>query len=239
MLGARFLLAAFAAAGIASGFHGCASAPKVGEFSAAELFRAACPEIDGKVVSGSFWTKLRSPELNGQFPASMRVDFPSRLVVEVTNLIGAPQAWLRIENGKTELRLSAQNEKRIGQTTQAQTMLGGLPLEHAPRLFAGGVPCPGPAAHVETQSEIDSEGGLIVQARDRRSNTSTQYAYRFDRYLGLPWVREVRFEGVTITREEPASPDGAPKRWSASSSRGEIQVRWKDRSVVSSPSRKL
>ncbi len=232
MHSARFLFAALALAG---GLFGCATSPKPGEFSAKELYAAACPAIAGKTVAGSIWTKIRSEELNGQFPATVRVDFPTRLAVEVTNLIGAPQAWLQMENGRTDLRLSAQNAKKYGKDAPIRNMLGGLPLEHAPRLFAGGVPCPATGAGV--RMELDGEGGLIVEGADPRTKISTRYVYRFDRHAGKPWVREteVRTETygvVVIQREEPFGADSAPKRWSASSQRGEIQVRWKDRDLL-------
>lgn len=224
----------------------CATAPLSGEFSQRELMDAACPAgFSPKGVKGSIWTKVESRELTGQFPATVRVDYPARLALEVTNLIGAPQAWLKVENGTTELRFSEGNEKEYGNQPQARSMLGGLPLELAPRLFAGGNPCPSDSKNSDIRIRENSEGGLEVEELDLRTRDSTRYVYFFTRYAGRPWVKEIRWEKlakggnrsaksnlITFQREEPTDPDGAPKRWSASSIGGEIRVRWKDRSVT-------
>jgi len=87
---------------------------------------------------------------------------------------------------------------------------------------------------------------FTVIAMDLRTRLSTRYVYLFTKLAGHPWVREASLEKlarsakagaksnlITIRREEPSDPDGAPKRWSALSSRGEIRVRWKDRTVTS------
>lgn len=220
---------------------GCASAPLSGEFTDRELMDAACPAGFSRKVTGSVWTKIESPEMSGQFPASVLADYPKKLAVEVTNLIGAPQAWLTIENGKNDLKFTAENEKEIGKAPRARDMLGGLPLELAPRLFAGGVPCPSDDQNQDIRVK-QAEGGIEVLALDLRSRVSTRYVYLFAKYAGRPWVREAHWERlargggqgaksnlITILREEPGDPDGAPKRWTALSSRGEIRVRWKDR----------
>lgn len=223
----------------------CATAPKPGEYSSRELMDAACPagfasEENPRVVKGSIWTKIHSKEMSGQFPATVLVEYPKKLAVEVTNLIGAPQAWLKVEDGKTKLRFTAENEKEYGKPKSA-AMLGGLPVEQAPRLFAGGVPCPSDNKNQDIRVKQTSDGGLEVIAFDLRSRQQTRYAYQFTRYAGHPWVAHVEWGSVAkderaakifqLTREEPSDPDGAPKRWTASSDRGEIQVRWKDRSV--------
>jgi hypothetical protein len=222
---------------------GCASAPKPGEFSSREMMLSACPSGFTKKVSGSVWTKIESKEMNGQFPASVLVDYPRSLAVEVTNLIGSPQAWLKIEGGKTELRFTAENEKEYGQS-RARDVLGGLPLEIAPRLFAGGVPCPSADKNQDIRVKQADEGGLEVEVLDLRTRTKTRYVYTFLRHEGKPWVKTVEWEKtvrtptgegtqlVKILREEPMDPDGGPRRWSASSSSGEIRVRWKDRKIM-------
>jgi hypothetical protein len=230
---------------------GCASTPNFAEFSSRELMEFACPAAftDGahsKVVKGSIWTKISSKEMSGQFPATVLVEYPKRLAVEVTNLIGAPQAWMKIENGKTELRFTAENEKEYGKPA-ARTMLGGLPLELAPRLFAGGIPCPSDAKNKDIRVK-QTDTGLEIIELDLRSRDQVRYIYTFTRYAGKPWVSEIEWEKlakgarrgakskvIRVVREEPSSPDGAPKRWSASSEQGEIHVRWKDRSVDQSP----
>jgi hypothetical protein len=226
---------------------GCASTPNLSEFTPRELMESACPAdfIDGthpKVVKGSIWTKIASKEMSGQFPATVLVEYPKRLAVEVTNLIGAPQAWMKIENGKTELRFTEENEKEYGKAS-ARTMLGGLPLELAPRLFAGGIPCPSDAKNKDIRVK-QTDTGLEVIELDLRSRDQVRYVYTFTRYAGKPWVSEIEWEKlakgarrsakskvIRVVREEPSSPDGAPKRWSASSEQGEIHVRWKERSV--------
>jgi hypothetical protein len=226
---------------------GCASAPDLSEFSSRDLMEAACPvgfadAAHPKKVKGSIWTKISSKEMSGQFPATVLVEYPTRLAVEVTNLIGAPQAWMKIENGKTELRFTAENEKEYGKP-EARNMLGGLPLELAPRLFAGGVPCPSDSKNKDIRVK-QTDTGLEVTELDLRSRDQVRYIYGFTRYAGKPWVNQIEWEKlakgarrsakskvIRVVREEPSSPDGAPTRWSASSEQGEIHVRWKDRSI--------
>jgi hypothetical protein len=223
---------------------GCASAPTVGEFSDRELMRAACPLDFAKKVTGSIWTKIESKEISGQFPATVLVDYPERLAVEVTNLIGSPQAWLTIDHGKSVLKFTPENEKQYGRPSRVQDRLGGLPLELAPRLFAGGVPCPSDNKNQNIRVKQTEGGGLEVIALDLRTHASTRYVYFFTKRGGRPWVREANWEKIAregqssaksnlvrIVREEPLDPDGAPRRWTASSNGGEIRVRWKDRAV--------
>jgi hypothetical protein len=189
---ARFLLL------VPLALAGCASAPKVGEFSERELLEAACParfasESAPKTVKGSVWAKIESPELKGQFPATVLVEYPRKLALEVTNLIGSPQAWLRMEGGRTELRFSAENERKYGRAPDADR-LGGLPVELAPRLFAGGVPCPSLSKNVDLRMKTTEAGGLEVVELDLRSRDQTRFAYRFSKYAGRPWVREIDWE---------------------------------------------
>ena len=245
MPGARFSFSRSIAVLALVALSACASAPKPREFPDRDLMNAACPAGFTKKVNGSIWTKLESKDMAGQFPASVAVDYPRRLAVEVTNLIGTPQAWLTIENGKTELRFTAENEKEYGKAPRARDMLGGLPLELAPRLFAGGVPCPADDKNQDIRVKQTDEGALEVIALDLRSRVSTRYVYSYNKVAGKPWVREVTWEKlargnpggaksnlITILREDPSDSDGAPRKWSASSSRGDIRVRWKDRTVV-------
>ncbi len=223
---------------------GCATAPKRGEFTDRELLASACPVLAPKKITGSVWTKIESNEMSGQFPATVLVEYPRKLAVEVTNLIGSPQAWLTIEGGKTELKFTAENEKEYGRAPRARDVLGGLPLELAPRLFAGGVPCPSDDKNQDIRVKQTDEGALEIVALDLRTRASTRYVYFFTKVAARPWVREADYEKlarrgppsaksnlIKIIREEPSDPDGAPKRWSASSSHGEIRVRWKDRTV--------
>ncbi|MBC7386365.1 MAG: hypothetical protein H7301_09435 [Cryobacterium sp.] len=227
---------------------GCSTAPKPGEYTARELLAAACPTDFGsaskpRTVQGTVWTKIESKEISGQFPASVRAEYPTRLGVEVTNLIGSPQAWLKIENGKTELKFTAENDKEFGAPRIEQT-LGGMPIEFALRLFAGGVPCPEQTKDRDVRVKTSSEGDLEVEERVIRTNEVTTIHYSFTRYAGSPWVKEVRWEKlasnvgrsaksklIRMTREEPDSADGAPLKWSVVSEAGEIRVRWKNRGV--------
>jgi hypothetical protein len=244
MPGARFIFRAFALLGFLT-FTACATAPKPGEFSDRELMAAACPANSAKKITGSVWAKIESKEISGQFPATVLVEYPTHLAVEVTNLIGSPQAWLTITAGKAELKFTAENEKEYGKAPKARDTLGGLPLELALRLFSGGVPCPSDDKNEDVRAKQNPEGGLEVVAIDLRTRVSTRYVYSFGKVAGHPWVREMTWEKlarpgvqgaksnlITIVRDDPRDPDGAPQRWSASSSRGEIRIRWKDRTVA-------
>ncbi len=236
MHGARFCFHPGVSVALVAFLTGCSSAPKPSEYTARELAAAACSKMAPRTVVGSIWTKMKSTEMSGQFPATVRVDYPQRLAVEVTNLIGSPQAWLKMEQGRVELRYSEANAKEYGKPPTLQSTLGGLPLEYAPRLFAGGVPCPPNLSHFQTHARARVDGELELDSLDRRTGVRTVFRYRFDRYQGKPWVKEIEIEAhakkVTIQRSDPSGEDGAPRRWSASSDRGEIQVRWKDRSIL-------
>jgi hypothetical protein len=239
MSGARFYFPILLAA---SFLASCASVPLDGEFTDRELLAAACPAGFSRRVTGSVWTKIESPEMSGQFPATVLADYPKKLAVEVTNLIGAPQAWLVVEAGKTVLKFTAANEKEYGKAPPIRDRLGGLPLELAPRIFAGGVPCPSEDKNQDVRVRQVGEGGLEVVTFNLRTHSTTRYVYFFAKYGGRPWVKEVRWENgvrsgkpevksnlMTLLREDPRDSDSAPRRWSASSNQGKIDVRWKDR----------
>lgn len=234
------------------GWSSCATTGNLEGYSSRDLMAAACPSdfwnaAHPKLVRGSIWAQIESTEINGQFPATVRAHYPGDLGIEVTNLIGAPQAWLKVENGKAQVRLSAENESRYGKRPSRESF-GGLPLLLAPRFFAGGVPCPHDEKNAEIRIRKSDQGELVVEERYPRTAEMTRYVYRFTRYAGKPWVKEVRWETrsksdgaqkdsriVTLHREEPLDPDGAPKKFTASSEQGTLRVRWKDRSVSFEP----
>jgi hypothetical protein len=55
--------------------YSCASTSKLPEgWTEEKLFQAACPRLLPKLeVKGEVWAKVQSPELSGQFPASVRI----------------------------------------------------------------------------------------------------------------------------------------------------------------------
>ncbi len=212
-------------------------------FSSGELFEAACSGgySSGKKtekVTGSIWAKIESPELSGQFPATVLALSSGELALEVTNLIGAPQAWVKIKNKKIEMKLTAENQKAWKNSSQ-QLNLGGLPLEFAPGLFLGRVPCPSFLGNSGLRMSVIGRKDLEVIETDSKTGKKNKYLYEFDSFEGRPWVSNLIYDGflrsgqdlrVEFKFESPTAPDRSPRRWSASSKRGKIDVRWKDRS---------
>ncbi len=226
---------------LAAGLFSCSTLDQK-TFSSGELFEAACSGrySSGKQtekVTGSIWAKIESPDLSGQFPATVLVKSGGELALEVTNLIGSPQAWIKIKNQKTEMKLSAANQK-AWQSSSKQLNLGGLPLEFAPTLFLGRVPCPNVLGGASLRMSVVGRKNLEVIEADSKTAKKNKYVYEFDSFEGRPWVSGLIFEGflrsgqdlkVEFNFEGPTSPDRAPRRWTASSNRGKIDVRWKDR----------
>lgn len=178
-------------------------------------------------VKGEVWAKVESPELSGQFPASVRAVSPAQLYLEVTNLIGSPQAWMKIENGKIDLKLTPENQKEWGRQSM-KSIFAGLPLEYAPDLFLGRMPCPKrKVGDPELKMKVVNEGLEVVSG-------STRYFYHFTEYIQKPWAESVVIQSkmkIEVEFFSPLDPDRAPLRWVASSPRGKIEVRWKDRRV--------
>ena len=208
----------------------CASTSKLPEgWTEEKLFQAACPRLLPKLeVKGEVWAKVQSPELSGQFPASVRAISPNQLYLEVTNLIGSPQAWMKIENGKVDLKLTPENEKEWGRQSM-KSIFAGLPIEFAPDLFLGRIPCPKQKAG-DPAPEMKILGNQLQVTAGK-----TRYLYGFSEYVHRPWPKAVTIEDSKIKLEveffSPLDPDRAPLRWIASSPRGRIEVRWKDRRV--------
>lgn len=224
-------------------FAGCATGPKKSLGSAAELFEAACtgyraPGKKTAVLKGSIWAKVESPELKGQFPATVLAEAPGKLALEVTNLIGAPQAWLKIEAGRIQLKLTPENQRAWGQQS-VRAIWGGLPLEMAPDLFLGKIPCPPLGAGRDLRTSVLGDQ-LEVISTDVKTQSKNRYLYSFESYAGRPWPNALTYEGVVrggqrvkidFEFEDPSDSEYSPKKWSATSSRGAVTIRWKDRTV--------
>lgn len=213
-------------------------------FATGELFEAACSGRYASAkktqkVTGGIWAKIESPDLSGQFPATVLARAPGELALEVTNLIGAPQAWVKIKDQKIEMKLSAEN-KRAWKNSSKHLNLGGLPLEFAPSLFLGRVPCPDLAGSPDLRMSILNQKDLEIIETDSKTKHKNRYLYEFDSFEGRPWVSKLNYEGslrsgqdvkVEFKFESPTAPDRAARRWSASSTRGKIDIRWKDRAA--------
>lgn len=170
--------------------------------------------------------------MSGQFPAVVKAVFPGQLFLEMTNLIGTPQATLSITSGLVDFKIN-EDEPRNAPLSAAQSRLrleefmGGVPVAFVPALFLGQVPCP------------ESNGLGLTFRREGETLTVTQkngtiFQYRFRSYIGKPWVEWMSYQGVVkfvLDRADPIDPDRASLRWVVSSKRGRIDVRWKDRKV--------
>jgi len=234
---------AFIATSLAFGLgSSCSSLPKnLG--TAQDLFEATCsgPQAPGKSVtkvSGSIWAKVESPELKGQFPATVLAQAPNKLALEVTNLIGSPQAWLKMEDGHVNLKLTPATQRAYGQQS-IRSIWGGLPLEFAPDLFLGRVPCPRTGTGRDLRISVVGERLEVIET-DLATKARSKYLYSYRGYDGRPWPKALTFQGVLKSGQairvdfEFESPSGAgaiAERWSATSTRGTAKVRWKDRAV--------
>jgi hypothetical protein len=186
--------------------------------------------------------KAKSPEQSGQFPALVQVDWPERLRLEVTNLLGGTEALLELRGE----RMTIQTPARKGQSGAPREVVGtwgGIPLRWAITLFSGRVPCPSLTPEWTLSWGSESE---LVAMRTRGVGAGERFAFQMKTWGGHPWVEAVDWRAgsgaalgkntdALILRVELRDPDlktGRPKRWEAKSAHGEVSIRWKDREAL-------
>ena len=208
----------------------CAHAPKETAPLAADpqvLFNAACPSEPSKPVHGSVWMNVKSSKVSGKFPASVEITDADHLKMEITDLIGSPQAIVTIVGSDYTIESPGKGD-RMRKEKGARSW-GGIPLEWATRLFSAKIPCPAETQPGKLWLSTDSEGHLVVKVQDER------YVYGFRTYAGKPWAESLHWEAgarkIDFTFDEPDRVDDKPRKWEATSDQGEVKVRWKDRQL--------
>ncbi len=198
------------------------------------LLNEVCKQgADVQEVRGSVWLKAKSLEASGQFPATVVAKAPDQLQLEVTNLLGGTEATIKISGNQFSIDIPHKKSRPAQETGS----WGGIPLRWALDLFLGRIPCPKTSQikpKLLTHSEKDE---LSVETLDEK------FIYHFKNWGNSPWVDSLRWEKsgsvpmkVEFHFESPldaqGGTDSSAGKWEAKSTRGEVRVRWKDRTAI-------
>ncbi|MBC7690817.1 MAG: hypothetical protein H7222_03545 [Methylotenera sp.] len=221
-------------------FGACSTAPTQKAKDADTLTEQACRAgKDTKKVTGSVWLKADSKEASGQFPAQVTVESPDHLVMEVTNLIGATEAIIRVEHEQYSIDIPSRKNQKA-QDVKGQGTWGGIPLRWATDLFLGKIPCPSPEVLKQSSRLVSPDGNLVIQTPQKEF-----YEYSFGENGQDAVPQSLHYESKTVASagkaasvlrvdfkfEDPEPKTLSPRKWEAKSDRGEVRVRWKDRAV--------
>lgn len=209
---------------------GCATLTPMEETRPEVLLREAC-ELGSEIeaIEGSAWLDAHSKEASGQFPAQIRVT-KGTLDVEVTNLLGGTEAFIKIRGDEIELNLPGK-ARQVKKGTW-----GGIPLRWAAVLFLGKIPCPSSTALRDAVPHVDGDHHLHLDLK--RSHETFEYSFR--NFAARPWPEGVHWKKKTPKGEyevqfefdQPDSKTRLPQAWTAKSSAGEVRFRWKRREVT-------
>lgn len=228
---AYFLISYFL---VCSGTQGCSGRPIQKKLSPELLFEMAClPGQKIKSQTGSVWMQIRSSESNGQFPALVNAEHPSQLRLEVTNLIGGTEAIIVVQGD--QYRVNIPNQKK--EFEKGLGSWGGIPLHWATDLFLGKIPCPRKDLYTKQILSLTEEGALTIKSSTSGNQTASEnFIYKFRKWGSLFWPEALRWERagpspliVEFKFDQPEEKTGSPIRWEARSIRGEVKVRWRDR----------
>jgi hypothetical protein len=217
----------------------CASAPKTGKGISPEiLYNSACGESrQVQSVQGNVWLKTQSPELTGQFSASVSAKSPDQLTIEFMNILGGTEAIVTVKGNRYEVNSSDRSpEKR----DTGYGSWGGIPLRWATNLFLGKIPCPvskkGTSGNL--QSFVNDEGELVLTLPKDGSFEAQQFIYSFVVVRDRPWPASLHWQPSDDSKKSVdfkfSSPDEAtlsPKLWEIRSAKGAIKVKWQEREV--------
>lgn len=197
------------------------------------VFLTAC-EQGSRVLSakGSVWLKASSKDASGQFPADVAVESPQSLQMEAHNLLGGTEAVIQVKEGV----FSVETPDHVKKIQKSNGFWGGLPLEWAPALFLGRIPCPSADLRTDAQVSFDGEGQLRVETRRTLGGDPQKFIYQFKLFDEKPWVEGLHWEkegiaplSVDFKFSQPEALTRSPLRWEAKSSLGEIKMTWKQR----------
>lgn len=137
---------------------GCVSIPKSAERPPLERLKNVCARVQNtQRVTGEVWLKIKSTELNGQFPATFKSDRGQGTEIEITNLIGGVEARLKVHNGK----LFVQEKGKRDYVLKADQTWAGLPVVWIHSLLLGDIPCPNFNSDTVIVDVIDVQGSLL------------------------------------------------------------------------------
>ncbi len=213
---------------------GCASAKKVNERDPAELLAEICSVgTQNQIVHGSLWMKAESVEANGQFPADVRMDSPTELRMEVTNLLGGTEAVIEVHGNQYSVKTP--NQKQGEQ--KGNGSWGGIPLSWSTALVLGRFPCPTAEQRKLAKIEALDAEVLSVSIPAKLGQDAEKFRYKLRSWAGKLWPFQIEWEKVgpfgntvSFDFEDPEDGTRVPRRWSARSKAGSVKVRWKSRS---------
>lgn len=211
---------------------GCATAPRTTR-DPALLERQICGVGDGhREVKGSIWAKIDSAKVSGQFPASVLATGTDRFEMEITNLLGAPEATVKRKGEKLTVKAPG---KQLNKAS-VDPIVRGISLDWMQKLLMGQIPCP-PAAR--SKISLTGEDGLLLVYS--APGIHERYQVRYRSWGGKAWAEhmeiERNLEGAPVSRfvfdfQDPEEPSGSPKNWAVAFDQGALKVRWKDREVA-------
>jgi len=202
------------------------------------LLRACGPSKKIKAVQGSIWLKTQSPELTGQFSATISAQYPDQLRIEFSNILGGSEAIVIVKGDHYVVTSAGPRPQKKG---EGYGSWGGIPLRWATELFLGKIPCP--KDQKGFQSSMNHEGDLVVISKaDSTSSLSgvQQFTYGFRMIHGKPWAKSLHWERlgeskavVDFSFDDPEEQTLSPKKWEIRSDRGAVKVKWQQREVNS------
>jgi len=178
---------------------------------------------------------VNSKEGSGRFPALVNATYPDQLQMEVQNLFGGSEAFIRVHGNSYDVRDAKKQETREAGVENWR----GIPLEWAPLLFVGRIPCPPEDVLKGAQLSVGGEGDLTILTKGTAARAPETFVYQFKVWNGQPWPEQLHWEKRSVSQalavdfrfDDPEEDTGSPKKWEARSSRGEVKVRWRDREV--------
>jgi hypothetical protein len=216
---------------------GCATSPTKPEFikTPQQIYQEICSIGDTlQSAQGSVLIKTNSKEVTGQFPATVSIQNPQQLRLEVTNFLGGTEAIINVLGDRYEVL------GQRGGATQRETgygTWGGIPLRWASDLFLGKIPCP--VITQTSQLKTNEKGELEVVIPGSPVMEAQKFTYRLEEKAGRFWPTVLRWERMTtpilsvdFKFDDPEKQTRSPQRWEANSSRGTVKVRWRDREAI-------
>ena len=169
--------------------------------------------------------KARSADASGQFPAFVKVSDPESLQMEVTNLIGSPQANIKVKKQQYEIILHGPQKKKI----TGKDNWAGIPLRWATSLFLGRIPCPSIKRKNISVKWHSADAFSAYEGEE-------EYHYFIRRWAGQAWPEKLVWtsakesaSSVEFVFEKPKEKSTIPLKWSISTKNSQVKVRWKRR----------
>lgn len=198
-----------------------------------DLYSAAC-NIGRSVKSsqGVLWLKVKSKEYSGQVQAHVSAQSSDQMKMEILNPLGGVEVV--VESKGDYFRI--QRLGREKSTEEGVGQWGGLPIQWAPTLFLGRIPCPKGENVKLTKTEHHE---LRIEVPSTQTQNAEQFIFQFEKISNQYWPISLRWEKlnqpahekVEFRFSEPDKNNLSPLRWDVKSSRGVIKARWRERSV--------